>query len=36
MLAEVETVEADLRKAVEDAELRMMLSGDLDSNTTPS
>ncbi|MCM2249214.1 MAG: peptide chain release factor 2, partial [Geothrix sp.] len=32
MLVEAEAVEGDLRKAVEDAELRMMLSGDLDNN----
>jgi peptide chain release factor 2 len=32
MLVETESVEGDLRKAVEDAELRMMLSGDLDNN----
>jgi peptide chain release factor 2 len=32
MLVEVEAVEGGLRKAVEDAELRMMLSGDLDNN----
>ena len=32
MLAEVEAVEGDLRKAIEDSELRMMLSGDLDNN----
>jgi peptide chain release factor 2 len=32
MLAEAEGVEVDLRKVIEDAELRMMLSGDLDNN----
>ena len=32
MLAEVEAIEVGLRKAVEDAELRMMLGGDLDNN----
>ena len=32
MLAEVEAVEGNLRKALEDAELRMMLSGDLDGS----
>jgi peptide chain release factor 2 len=32
MLTEVEAVEGDLRKTVEDAELRMMLSGELDNN----
>ncbi|GLH68369.1 peptide chain release factor 2 [Geothrix edaphica] len=32
MLTEAEAVEGALRKAVEDAELRMMLSGDLDHN----
>src|SRR5512133_3759496 len=32
MLTEVESVEGDLRKVIEDAELRMMLSGDLDHN----
>lgn len=32
MLKEAESVELELRKTVEDAELRMMLSGDLDGN----
>jgi len=32
MLGEAESLEGSLRKSVEDAELRMMLSGDLDSN----
>jgi peptide chain release factor 2 len=32
MLAEASAVEADLRRTVEDAELRMMLSGELDKN----
>lgn len=32
MLAEAEVLEADLRRTIEDAELRMMLSGDLDQN----
>ena len=32
MLGEAESLEGSLRKLVEDAELRMMLSGDLDSN----
>ena len=32
MLAEAEALEGDLRRTVEDAELRMMLSGELDQN----
>ncbi len=32
MMTEVEAVERELRKAIEDSELRMMLSGDLDNN----
>ncbi len=32
MLAEAESLEADLRRTIEDAELRMMLSGELDQN----
>jgi peptide chain release factor 2 len=32
MLAEAETVEGELRRTVEDAELRMMLSGELDQS----
>jgi peptide chain release factor 2 len=32
MLAEAEVLEAQLRKEIEDAELRMMLSGELDQN----
>jgi len=32
MLAEAEALEADLRRTIEDAELRMMLSGELDQN----